>query len=184
MVNLHHPLTTLTVNFFSYCFNAMSFNFICLLLVFLILDSSQKGLTLSSLLSWVLTDASEIFPEPSLLQDDQSSSVSHPLCARCSDPITFVFFYLAPCSTCSCLPHTGKARTGHTLRCVSPRQSRGEGSPHLDLLAVLFLIQPRTVPTFTVTKVCQSLALLSLLTTRTSRSFSAKLLSRQLVSSL
>lgn len=115
-VILNHHLTTLIVKKVFFRIVSMSCIFICPLLLFFILDSSEKGLTSSSLLSWVFIDMSESLPEASLLQAGQPSNVSHPSCARCSDPFTFVSFYLGPCSTCSCLSHTGRPRTGHSTQ--------------------------------------------------------------------
>lgn len=115
--------------FFSYCFNGMSGIFMCALLLFLILDSSERGLTSLSLLYWVFI--AEIFPEPSLLQADQPSNFSCPSCARCSDPFTFVSFNLPPAAHAHVCLTVGSLGLDTALRCVSPRQSRREGSSPL-----------------------------------------------------
>lgn len=118
-VNLHHRLTNLTVKkgFFFLIVSMAYLVFLCPLLLFLILDSSEKGLASSSLLFWAFTDMSEIFPDPlfsRMISPAVSATPSVP--GALIPPSTFVFFCLAPCSTCSCLPHTGKPRPGHSTQ--------------------------------------------------------------------
>lgn len=133
-VNLHHHFTTLTVKkcFFPYCFNGMSCIFMCLLLHFLISDSSEKGLTSSSLLFWVFLNKlvrSSLSPLFSRLISPATSATPHVPDALIPSPLCpFICLPAAHAHVCLIL---GSLEQDTALRCASPRQSGGEGSPPL-----------------------------------------------------